>query len=411
MSNFFIKLGEFKKILLLPFSLALTQILLLVLDDIIHEKVKNHVLESTSMGLGKLAIIIIPHIKFFSISKKEEEKKCECSKKNVLHYIILVVLYTITFNITYIVYEKNNYSIFWIKTENIATQQGIEILMITVISIFLLKYKYFIHHYISIILFCISSVGFDLLIDNYKKQFSNIAYYQYILFFASFLTEGAYFCFIKYMIDRHYHYYWNIMFAVGIMVLLACTVSIITTVIIKDSNLPNIENFMNYFKEVSYKIIIPKFILNTLLQFAYSLLEILTIFYLTPEYILITQNLSKIYILIYMLINYNKYLSSFNSYQYCYILFNILQIFSLMIYLEIFELNFCNLNKNTKRSIRLRTDDDLTERMGSIGGNSFESKEGYIFKYKDDNSCDDNNIKIELNQIKDDNNNYEHNDS
>ena len=163
MSNFFIKLGEFKKILLLPFLLALTQILLLVLDDIIHEKVKNHVLESTSMGLGKLAIIIIPHIKFFSISKKEEEKKCECSKKNVLHYIILLVLYTITFNITYIVYEKNNYSIFWIKTENIATQQGIEILMITVISIFLLKYKYFIHHYISIILFCISSVGFDLL--------------------------------------------------------------------------------------------------------------------------------------------------------------------------------------------------------------------------------------------------------
>ena len=277
MSNFFIKLGEFKKILLLQFLLALTQILLLVLDDIIHEKVKNHVLESTSMGLGKLAIIIIPHIKFFSISKKEEEKKCECSKKNVLHYIILLVLYTITFNITYIVYEKNNYSIFWIKTENIATQQGIEILMITVISIFLLKYKYFIHHYISIILFCISSVGFDLLIDNYKKQFSNIAYYQYILIFASFLTEGAYFCFIKYMIDRHYHYYWNIMFAVGIMVLLACTVSIITTVIIKDSNLPNIENFMNYFKEVSYKIIIPKFILNTLLQFAYSLLEILTI--------------------------------------------------------------------------------------------------------------------------------------
>ena len=197
MSNFFIKLGEFKKILLLPFLLALIQILLLVLDDIIHEKVKNHVLESTSMGLGKLAIIIIPHIKFFSISKKEEEKKCECSKKNVLHYIILLVLYTITFNITYIVYEKNNYSIFWIKTENIATQQGIEILMITVISIFLLKYKYFIHHYISIILFCISSVGFDLLIDNYKKQFSNIAYYQYILFFASFLTEGAYFCFIK----------------------------------------------------------------------------------------------------------------------------------------------------------------------------------------------------------------------
>ena len=40
--------------------------------------------------------------------------------------------------------------------------------------------------------------------------------------------------------------------------------------------------------------------------------------------------------------------------QYYCLIFFFLQFFSLLIYLEIIELNFCNLNKNTKRNIKLR---------------------------------------------------------
>ena len=38
-----------------------------------------------------------------------------------------------------------------------------------------------------------------------------------------------------------------------------------------------------------------------------------------------------------------------------------MQIFALLIYLEILELNFCGLNKNTKRNIDLRAKEDLLD--------------------------------------------------
>ena len=405
MSKSIIKIGEFKKILLLPFLLALTQIITIVFDDIIHEKVKNHALESTSVGLGQILIIIIPHIKLFSISNKKERTKCECSKKNCIHYTIVLILYAIAINFTYFNNDNNSYSIFWNKTENLSTLQGLEIITITVISIFLLKYKYFIYHYLSIILFCLSSVGFDLILNNYKKIISNM---KILLSFGGFLAEGAYFCYVKYMIDKHYHQYWNILFFIGIMVLFFDIITIIEILILKDGKgiLSYIDDFMQYFKDVSIEIIIIKFILNIILQFISNILEILTIFYLTPEYILIAQNLSKIYLIIYMFI-YNKNYE-FEKYQYCYLIFYVLQIFSLMIYLEIIELNFCKLNKNTRRNIKLRINDDLIERIDSfINNDSFEQDGGYIVRNTDNNFSIEDNIKIELNQIIDNQNSSE----
>ena len=72
-----------------------------------------------------------------------------------------------------------------------------------------------------------------------------------------------------------------------------------------------------------------------------------------------------------------------------------------MIYLEIFELNFLNLNRNTKRNIRSRVDDDLIERIDSFNEQGFEAKGRYIFNNKEIEQKDNDNIEIELNQIKD----------
>ena len=91
-----------------------------------------------------------------------------------------------------------------------------------------------------------------------------------------------------------------------------------------------------------------------------------------------------------------------DKYQYCYFLFYFLQIFGLLIYLEIIELNFLNLNRNTKRNIRTRVDDDLIERVDSFSNQGFEAKGGYIFNDKEnEQKNDDNNTEIELNQIQD----------
>ena len=93
MSKIIISFGEFKKALLLPFLLALTQIIIFVLDIIIDEQPKCHFLESTAIGLGEFAVIIIPYLKCFSTSNKNEKTKCSCSKKICLNYILFCLFF------------------------------------------------------------------------------------------------------------------------------------------------------------------------------------------------------------------------------------------------------------------------------------------------------------------------------
>ena len=202
------------------------------------------------------------------------------------------------------------------------------------------------------------------------------------------------------MIDIHYHYYWNIIFSIGIMKIIINGITLITYIII--GNKPYIPSFVRffweYFDNVPTKIIASKFIINVVFQFIYNVLEMLTIFYLSPEYIIMSQFLCIFVFLIIKLINRTIILQY--KYQYCFLIFHAIQANSLMIYFESLELNFCNLNKNTKRNIKSRENDDLIERIDSFNDEGFEVKEGYIFQNSINDSCEKDNIKIELNQIK-----------
>ena len=123
----------------------------------------------------------------------------------------------------------------------------------------------------------------------------------------------------------------------------------------KDQESGFMATFWEYFEKVPAGIIISKFMINYILQFILDLLRMLTIFYLSPEYHLIAQNLGKIF---FILVNGNDN-------KYICIIFFILQFFCLLVYLEIIELNFLNLNKNTRKAITGRSYDDLIERKDS----------------------------------------------
>ena len=90
-----------------------------------------------------------------------------------------------------------------------STKDGIEIILITIFNILLIKYEYFIHHYLSIILFLLFSVSIDLILNNYSSL-SNMNALDIFFNILSIFSKIAYLCFIKYMKDKHYHYYWNI---------------------------------------------------------------------------------------------------------------------------------------------------------------------------------------------------------
>ena len=83
----------------------------------------------------------------------------------------MLILYAIKSNALYICNSdkySNSYSIFWFDLEDISIKQSIEIIIMNILSKFILKNKYFIHHYLSIILFCLSSIGFDLFLSGYR---------------------------------------------------------------------------------------------------------------------------------------------------------------------------------------------------------------------------------------------------
>ena len=87
------------------------------------------------------------------------------------------------------------------------------------------------------------------------------------------------------------------------------------------------------------------------------------------------------------------------GFQYIFILFYLLLIFSLLVYLEIFELNFLNLNKNTIRNIKLRSYDDLLETINDLDEEKIETKDDYTLNMENEEieEDDDKNPKIELN--------------
>ena len=71
--------------------------------------------------------------------------------------------------------------------------------------------------------------------------------------------------------------------------------------------------------------------------------------------------------------------------------FYFIQLFALTIHLEILELNFCELNRFTKRNIDLRgIDDTLLERNNrTMSANSIDIDEGYSITKQEN---DDNRI-------------------
>lgn len=354
MSEFCIRKSTFNKIHSFAFLLALTQLLINIVNIIYPKDTKNQILESYSKSLGEAFFIFIPYIKLFPLSDEKEKldqkekSKCECSKNNILIYFILLFTYAV-----YVIFifvcsfisgdEINNKgkSIFELITKYLSTKEGIEIISLTITIRFLLKANIYLHHYLSIFFFFLSCLGIDLITGNYPFL-AKKTILENLLNFIMILTEVLCLCYIKYMLFRKY-YYWKIMSSFGFTSIIINSIILLYIILTPKKEAPNfVNNFLEYFDKVSVGIIVSKFFINLILQFIHSIFEILTILYLSPEFILIAQISSKIF---FILLNGNDN-------KYICIIFFILQFLSLMIYLEILELNFCNLNKDTKRSIR-----------------------------------------------------------
>ena len=144
--------GELSKKHILPLSLAIYQVLNKIFNTFYPQKASNSNIEMYAIALGMLSIIFLPCI--FKLKVIEEEKEKEIHKKKWLHYPLLIIIYWI-YNITKMlmiakkVEAKGNDQTMNPFSESPFAFIGLEMILLTIASIILLKYKYFIHHIIS----------------------------------------------------------------------------------------------------------------------------------------------------------------------------------------------------------------------------------------------------------------------
>ena len=133
-------------------------------------------------------------------------------------------------------------------------------------------------------------------------------------------------------------------------------------------------NLIDECKEKGIGYILLYLIFQIIVGFLARLFRILTLNYQTPNHMLISYDIVKI-IIILISDNKNKWYS---------IIIFIFQFISLVFFLEIFEFNFCGLNKNTKRNINERAATEGTlERSDTFperGLIELSEGEGYYIK-------------------------------
>ena len=322
--------------------------------------------------------------------------KFSFSKSNLLHFLILILIFGLFVVISIFVAVQTNIYIqknkAGINSHNygLSSKEGLEMIFLCVISIFLLKYKYYRHHIISIILFIIICIIMDLVTDNFS-EFFDIGALFIILNIILTLLDALDYEYQKYMLEILFHSYWGISMALGLTNLFIVTIVISLCLIkgkedsFKEKNIIFM-GFYSYFDTVGVGMIITKQLLNFILNFALNLVRVFTILNFSPDYVLVSFTISRVF---YNLVEKRNF--------FCIVLF-IIQFLILMFYLEIIELNFLGLNTNTKRNIIIR---EQSENL--LGGrdsvNSINSDIEIIPGYTvNNNSINNNDILIPVSE-------------
>jgi hypothetical protein len=352
MSKKIIIIGDLSKKTLLPFLSALANIALNMIIYYFPGDRQNIVLDLYSSSFGMLSVTFIPYIfKFADIDKCNDQFR---KKKKCINYTLLVLAYAF-YSITQEIPSRMKASLS--ESQNIINYLaqgpflyiGVEMILLTIVSIFLLKYKYYNHHFISMAAFIIFGTISDIILNYYPhmaKYGLLINTFEFLRIFA----DVIYYYYQKYMMEILFYPYWKISFCIGICVSFTATlllIYVLTDPDKADSKIPTIADFYLYFTEVHPGLIIGKQLIIIVLYLISFSLTMLNIYYFNPNYILISYHIAKV-------VNNIIDLIKGEPEKLYSLIFFVLQFLSLMIYLEIIELNFCKMNENTKRNINLR---------------------------------------------------------
>ena len=245
-------------------------------------------------------------------------------------------------------------------------KDSLEIIFITLATFFILKYKYYIHHFVSISLF----IALNIVIDVIIKNFQTVNKATIIITILYVIVESLYYTYLKYLVEKKYYFTFDILGIIGTFDIILTFISFSTEIIINKvkGNYSLIFQFYFFYRKHHTWYMILRFIISFITEgMIISTLELVILKELTPNYVIIGYALGKIP---------TSIIGNQNDNRWKILAISIVQIIILLFYLEILEFNFCSLNKNTKKSIIERERNELYTSQDNGQENEIELK-GY----------------------------------
>ena len=221
--------------------------------------------------------------------------------------------------------------------------------LILAFSILILKTKVYGHHFLSLIMITIIGIILNV-INSYDKDI------KFLEVLITLLTEVFYsmenvIC--KLAVDVKFSSPYEICCLVGIFELIIFTFLLIIFTNIPFSGNENmnhfsndyIDNFFSYIDKLDYKEILI-FILSMLSRCVFILFGFITVDFFTPSYVVLILIMGEISFL---------FVEDYNWKLYLKIVFFVFLTFFVLVFIEIIELNFFGLQKNTKKNINNRS--------------------------------------------------------
>ena len=390
-----IKLGLINKKLLLPILLAV----ILQISNMLNKYLPFNDFYSSigepSSSLGQSLIKLIPYI--LRIKKNDSS----FSKDKFKNYFFLFLSVLFLFG-TDILLKDLKIGIDMKVVGILYLKDILDLILLLVLSIVILKYRYYIHNVISLVLFSIFGIIIDIILESFQKL-NGID----VLYFLDGVSKSLLFTYCKYLMDVKFIKYWDIEFCIGLFSFIFVLIKFIIRIIIAQSDDESSENF---FADIEFKYIILSLFLNLITGFLVNLLTILIINVLSPNHIAITNDIMKIFMIIFDNIQSNdnnrenedqkkddkknenmgddkKDNDNTDSYNYFFLIPFVFQLLSLLFYLEILEYNFCKLNVNTKKNILLREEEGRLTKKKSYQSD-IDVGSGMFIKEMEDKASD-----------------------
>ena len=191
------------------------------------------------------------------------------------------------------------------------------------------------------LLFAILCIIIDLILNNFKR--ANKATIIFSVICVS--SESLFYSYLKYLIEKKYYFPLDILYKLGFFsfgfYLIALSIEVIIHKVKGSNNI--FFQFYYVYEEFEVWYMIIDFLFGFIfLGLFIGIFELIIIKELTPNYVIIAYGLSMIP---------SSIIGIGGKERWIILVIFIFQIISLLFYLEIFELNFCSLNKNTKKNI------------------------------------------------------------